>query len=66
MFASFFLAGFEGSTGFNRNGQWFDQVVATGHQARADADYADIAAAGLRAAREIGPLAARRPGPRPL
>ena len=52
MFASFFLAGFEGSTGYNRNGQWFDQVVATGHQARVDADYADIAAAGLLAARE--------------
>ena len=27
MFRSFFLAGFEGSTGYNRHGQWFDQVV---------------------------------------
>lgn len=52
MFESFFLAGFEGSTGYNSRGQWFDQVAATGHEARADADYADIAAAGLLAARE--------------
>lgn len=52
MFGSFFLAGFEGSTGYNRHGQWIDQVAATGHEARVDGDYADIAAAGLRAARE--------------
>lgn len=52
MFESFFLAGFEGSTGYNRNGHWFDQVAATGHDRRADADYRDIAAVGLRAARE--------------
>ncbi|MFN4141751.1 glycoside hydrolase [Aestuariivirga sp.] len=52
MFNSFFLAGFEGSTGYNRNGHWFDQVVATGHDGRADGDYRDIAAIGLRAARE--------------
>ena len=30
-FQSFFLAGFEGSTGINRHGQWFDQVEATQH-----------------------------------
>ncbi|MCQ4190191.1 glycoside hydrolase family 1 protein [Methylocystis suflitae] len=52
MFQSFFLAGFEGSTGFNRHGEWFDQVVATGHDANVDADYADIARLGLHAARE--------------
>lgn len=52
MFSSFFLAGFEGSTGYNRTGQWFDQVAATGHAARVHDDYADIAAAGLLAARE--------------
>lgn len=52
MFSSFFLAGFEGSTGYNKNGDWFDQVVATGHDHTADADYRDIAASGMRAARE--------------
>jgi hypothetical protein len=52
MFQSFFLAGFEGSTGFNRHGEWFDQVVATGHDANVDEDYADIARLGLHAARE--------------
>ena len=34
MFRSFFLAGFEGSTGYNRHGEWFDQVTATGHRAK--------------------------------
>ena len=52
MFESFFLAGFEGSTGYNRNGDWFDQVVATGHDRTVEADYRDIASCGLRAARE--------------
>lgn len=52
MFGSFFLAGFEGSTGHNRHGQWFDHVVATGHDRLADQDYGDIAACGLHAARE--------------
>lgn len=52
MFDSFFLAGFEGSTGYNKNGDWFDQVVATGHDRTLDADYRDIAQCGMRAARE--------------
>lgn len=52
MFRSFFLAGFEGSTGYNRHGEWFDQVAATGHDKRVDEDYRDIAAHGLHAARE--------------
>jgi len=52
MFRSFFLAGFEGSTGFNRHGDWFDQVVATGHDRTVDADYRDLAALGIHAARE--------------
>ncbi len=52
MFESFFLAGFEGSTGYNRHGEWFDQVIATGHDVNVDQDYADIAGFGLRAARE--------------
>ncbi len=52
MFRSFFLAGFEGSTGYNRHGEWFDHVVATGHDVLVDQDYRDIAGIGLHAARE--------------
>jgi hypothetical protein len=52
MFRSFFLAGFEGSTGFNRHGAWFDQVVATGHDRTVARDYQDIAELGLSTARE--------------
>jgi hypothetical protein len=52
MFRSFFLAGFEGSTGYNRHGQWFDQVAATGHDRTVDRDYRDLAALGIHAARE--------------
>ena len=52
MFRSFFLAGFEGSTGYNRHGQWFDQVVATGHDKTVDQDYQNLAELGIRGARE--------------
>jgi hypothetical protein len=52
MFRSFFLAGFEGSTGYNRHGEWFDQVVATGHDRTADNDYAELARLGIQAVRE--------------
>lgn len=52
MFRSFFLAGFEGSTGYNRNGLWFDQIVATGHDRTLEQDYRNLAALGIHAARE--------------
>ena len=52
MFRSFFLAGFEGSTGNNRHGDWFDQVVATGHDRTVEQDYRDLDALGIHAARE--------------
>lgn len=52
MFRSFFLAGFEGSTGYNRHGRWFDQVAATGHDRTVDRDYRDLATLGIHAARE--------------
>lgn len=52
MFRSFFLAGFEGSTGYNRHGHWFDQVVATGHDKTVDDDYRQLAALAIHAARE--------------
>jgi hypothetical protein len=52
MFRSFFLAGFEGSTGYNRSGQWFDQVVATGHDETFEQDYRNLVELGIHAARE--------------
>jgi hypothetical protein len=52
MFKSFFLAGFEGSTGYNRHGHWFDQVVATGHDRTVDEDYRQLAELDIHAARE--------------
>ena len=51
-FASFFLAGFECATGFNKGGEWIDQVAATQHERFVDQDYAAAAAAGLKTARE--------------
>ena len=64
MFQSFFLAGFEGSTGFNRHGRWFDQVAATGHDLTVDADYRALAELGINAVRETvrWPLVDRRHG----
>lgn len=52
MFQSFLLAGFDGSTGRNKAGRWFDHVVATGHDRLAVEDYAAISALGIRGARE--------------
>jgi hypothetical protein len=52
MFRSFFLAGFEGSTGYNRHGHWFDQVVATGHDRTVDEDYRQLAELDIFGARE--------------
>ena len=52
MFGSFFFAGFEGSTGYDRNGRWFDHVVATGHERTVVQDYCNLASFGLRAARD--------------
>ncbi|MBF9232800.1 glycoside hydrolase family 1 protein [Microvirga alba] len=53
MFRSFFLAGFEGSTGYNRHGQWFDQVVATGHEKTFREDYRALAKLGIHGIREV-------------
>jgi beta-glucosidase/6-phospho-beta-glucosidase/beta-galactosidase len=53
MFKSFFIAGFEGSTGFNRHREWIDQVSATQHDLFVDADYARLREVGIRAAREV-------------
>lgn len=52
MFRSFFLAGFEGSTGYNKHGRWFDQVVATGHDQTVDEDYRQLSRLDIHGARE--------------
>jgi hypothetical protein len=51
-FASYFMAGFECATGYNKGGEWIDQVAATQHERFVDRDYASAAAAGLKTARE--------------
>lgn len=53
MFESFYFAGFEGATGWNREGAWIDQVVATEHDRFADEDYRRLRELGLLAAREV-------------
>ena len=62
MFSSFFFAGFEGSTGWNRDGVWIDQVAATEHDRHADEDYRRIRSVGLLAARASCTFSS---GPRP-
>lgn len=52
MFKSFYMAGFECATGRNVRGEWIDQIQATEHDRFVDEDYALIAGAGLRTARE--------------
>ena len=52
LFRSFFQAGFEGATGYNRHGEWIDQIAATGHDLFADEDYRRLREAGLLTVRE--------------
>jgi hypothetical protein len=52
MFKSFYMAGFECATGWNRHGEWIDQVAATEHDRFADDDYALLVARGIRTVRE--------------
>jgi beta-glucosidase/6-phospho-beta-glucosidase/beta-galactosidase len=52
MFDSFFLAGFECTTGYNKNNCWIDQVDATQHDRFLDEDYALVASTGMSAVRE--------------
>ena len=49
---SFFLAGFEGATGYNVHGQWVDQIAATHHDKHAEEDYRRLHDVGIFAARE--------------
>lgn len=52
VFKSFFLAGFECATGYNRHGEWIDQVAATHHDVCASEDYRLLREAGIYGARE--------------
>ncbi len=52
MFRSFFSAGFECATGYNKHGQWIDQIAATGHDIHLDADYRRLSEVGIYTARE--------------
>ncbi|TFW28877.1 family 1 glycosylhydrolase [Massilia horti] len=51
MFKSFFLGGFECTTGYNRDGEWIDLVVDTAHHEHVSEDY--------RRLREVGILTVR-------
>jgi hypothetical protein len=52
-FKSFFQAGFEGSTGYNRHGQWIDQVCATQHDLFVEQDYLRLREVGIQTVREV-------------
>src|SRR3954453_19616368 len=52
MFRSFFFAGFECATGYNMQGEWFDQIAATHHDKHVDEDYRRLHDIGIHAVRE--------------
>jgi hypothetical protein len=52
LFSSYFLGGFECTTGFNRDGDWIDLIDETGHLRHAGGDYRRLSAVGIRAVRE--------------
>jgi beta-glucosidase/6-phospho-beta-glucosidase/beta-galactosidase len=52
MFRSFFFAGFECATGYNMQGEWIDQIVATHHDKHVDEDYRRLHDIGISAVRE--------------
>lgn len=52
MFRSFYMAGFECSTGYNSSRNWFDQIVCTEHDLRIEEDYARLRQHGLLTVRE--------------
>src|SRR6185369_10763059 len=52
MAASFFLAGFECTVGYNRHGDWIDLVAATQHDLFLDADYRRLREVGITGVRE--------------
>jgi hypothetical protein len=52
VFQSFFLAGFECSTGYNVSGEWIDQIRDTQHERFALEDYRRLREVGIAAVRE--------------
>ena len=52
MFNSFFLGGFECTTGYNREGDWIDLIEDTRHVQYADDDYRCLKEVGIHAARD--------------
>jgi len=52
VFRSFFHAGFEGATGYNRHRQWIDQIAATQHDLFVDEDYRRLREIGILTVRE--------------
>lgn len=52
MFKSFFLAGFECTTGYNSRGEWIDQIEATQHDRFVEEDYRRLTEVGIHAVRE--------------
>lgn len=52
MFRSFFMAGFECATGYNRHGEWIDQIAATRHDQNVREDYRLLSDVGIYAVRE--------------
>jgi len=62
VFRSFYLAGFECTTGYNLHRQWIDQVVATEHDVRVEQDYELLRSVGIQTVRECArwPLIDRR------
>src|SRR4051812_28710537 len=52
MFRSFYLAGFECATGFNRHRQWIDQICATQHDRFLSEDYLRLKQVGIHTVRE--------------
>ena len=55
MFPSFFIAGFEGSTGYNMHGRRIDSLARTAHDSRLHEDYSMIRKVGIAVARECIP-----------
>ena len=63
-FQSFFIGGFECSTHLRRDGRRLDVIAGTAHDVNAGADYAQLAAHGMRTVRDgfRWHLIERRPG----
>jgi hypothetical protein len=52
VFKSFFQAGFECTTGYNRDGQWIDLIEETWHHRHLDEDYRRLRGVGIATVRD--------------